>query len=180
MSWDDDYEEGDTGDDPVAVEPPVAIQLPEKAEVTVTVYAAQMQTEILRQVAAQVTALFKAEVSKAVTATVAKLVEDISREQIADAIRAILAEGWNITDEYGGPKGKASLKDRLSKMLNQQDRYSSHGAWAERIMREETEKALRGDIQKEIDAAKAKLTNEVDAVIKAKLSEVMRKALGVG
>lgn len=177
MSYDDDEQELP---DAVELTPPVALPLPEKAELSITVYAAQMQAEIVRQIAAQVKALFAATVKETVTSTVATLVEEISREQIAEAIRGVLADGWAITDEYGGAKGRASLKDRLSKMLNQHDRYSGHGAWAERIMREETDKALRGDIQKEIEASKAKLIAEVDAVIKAKLGDVLRKTLGVG
>lgn len=179
MSY-DDYDEGEADlAEPVAVAPPVVLPLPEKVDVSFSVYTAQMQDQILRQVAAQVSKLFEAKVAESVETAVSELVETISREQIAEAIRGVLVAGWPTTDEYGGAKGHASLKDRIGKMLNHHDRYSGRGTWADNIVKEETEKALRGDLQKEIDAAKAKLRAEIDNVTRAKLNDALRKALGV-
>jgi ribulose bisphosphate carboxylase small subunit len=180
MSYDDmdeDYEE--------AVEsqpetPAVPLPLPEQVEVKFAVYTRQMQDAILSNVAVQVEKLFHAKVEDSIESAVAALVEQISREHIETAVRASIAEGWTITNEYGEARGKATLKDRISKILEHRDQYSSRGKWAENIVREETEKALKGELKAELDAARAQFRAEVDRVLQAKLAEALRLSLGLG
>ena len=175
----DDYEEDDMPE-PEPVTPPVVLPLPAEVTVPITVYATQMQDQIMRQVAAQVTKLFEAKVAESVESAVNDLVNQIAREHIEQAVRDVLAEGWTLTNEYGEGRGKASLKDRISTMLNNHDRYSGRGTFAATIVKEETEKALRGELKDEIEKAKAQLRAEVDGVTRAKLNEALRSALGVG
>jgi hypothetical protein len=179
MSYDDDYDDdgGDVAESaPVATDP---VNVPDVA-VAFTVSAKQMEQAIKGQVANQVASAFKAFIDKRVSDTVSELVREIGRDQVDAQVRAILAEGWQKTDDYGQARGgRVSLRERVQEMFHKADRYESRSMF-ERVIKEELDKALKGELGKELEAARAKIRSEVDQITRAKLNESLKAALGLG
>lgn len=118
-------------------------------------------------------------VTDAVGEAVEKLVEKIGRERVGKEIDRVLAEGWVITNEYGEARGSATLKDRISQMLNATDRYSSNGTWLNQRVKEQVNEALHKDLKADIEGARNKFKAEVDAVLTATIREALAKNLGL-
>lgn len=176
MSYDDDYEEEDEA---VVTEPPKIEPRPTDIQVAFTVSADSVEKAILSWVPSLVQKHYTKSVEDTVTSAVHDLVAEIARDEIAAAVKSVLAEGWKRTNEYGEARGVASLKDRISELLNGRDRYGDSAKWVEKVVKEETQAALKGELAKEIEAARVKLRAEVDQVTRAKLNEALRSALGV-
>jgi hypothetical protein len=120
---------------------------------------------------------------------IAELAADMVRDQINDTVSArieaavdvVLAEGWQVTNEYGEPRGpKVDLKARISSLLTTSSRdYNGTGTLIERTAKAAIDAALAKDFREVIDGAKKKLSDEIDAVVGAKLRETLARALGL-
>lgn len=182
--WDDDDLDIEEGDEmtyepdatPVSDEP---LPVPDVA-VSFTVPAKTIEREVLGHIGRQIGQAFESFVKTQVAQTVGQMVREIGREHIDAEIRAILAEGWQRTDDYGQARGgRVSLRDRVQEMFHKTDRYESRSMF-EKVIKEELDKALKGELGKELDAARAKIRAEVDQITRAKLNEALKSALGLG
>lgn len=113
-------------------------------------------------------------VESAVADAVSAAVERIGQKRIAAEIEKTLAEGWQITNEYGESKGtRKTLKDRIGEILNHNDRYGNNRRWLDELVQKRVDETLKTDLKGDIDAAKAKFKSEVDGV----LTNVIKKAV---
>ena len=118
-------------------------------------------------------------VSDAVGQAVDAQVERIGRERVGKEIERVMAEGWAITNEYGEARGTATIKDRISKILNAPDRYSGHGTYIDETVKRQVQETLNKTLKADIDAARNKFKAEVDAVLTATIREALAKNLGL-
>jgi len=114
-------------------------------------------------------------VEKAVTA----LVDRIGRERVNKEVERVMAEGWTTTNEYGEARGTATVKDRISKILNAKDSYSNRGSYIDETVKRQVEETLNKTLKADIDAARNKFKAEVDAVLTATIREALAKNLGL-
>ena len=128
----------------------------------------------------QVEAAIERAVDDAVTDAVTKLVEGVGRERIGKEIERVMAEGWPMTNEYGEAKGTSvTVKDRISKILNERDRYNSNGTFIDQTVKRQVDETLNKTLKADIQAAKDKFKAEVDAVLTATIREALAKNLGL-
>lgn len=113
-------------------------------------------------------------VSAAVADAVAELVSEISHKRIASEVEKVFAEGWQKTDSYGSPSGaRKSLKDRISDILNETDRYNGGRRWLDELIQKHVTEVISKDFKADITAAREKFKAEVDAT----LTGVIKKAI---
>jgi hypothetical protein len=119
-------------------------------------------------------------VADSVSDAVEAIVEKIGRERVGKEIDRVLAEGWPVTNEYGEAKGtNLTLKDRIGKILNMQDRYGSSQRWLDERVKAQVQETLNKDLKADIQAARDKFKTEVDAVLTATIREALAKNLGL-
>lgn len=118
-------------------------------------------------------------VSDAVGGAVTALVEKIGQARIGKEIERVMAEGWPRTNSYGERTGTATIKDRISEILNQQDRYSGNGRYIDETVKRQVQETLNKTLKADIDAARNKFKAEVDAVLTATIREALAKNLGL-
>lgn len=119
-------------------------------------------------------------VSDAVGEAVSALVDRIGQERVGKEIQRVMAEGWPMTTEYGEARGpNVTIKDRISKILNAQDRYSQRGAYIDETVKRMVEETLKTTLKADIEAARNKFRAEVDAVLTATIREALAKNLGL-
>jgi histone H3/H4 len=145
------------------------------------------EEQVVTAVAEMVRDQMSGRIDEAVRGAIKGALEEQVRALVNDAIRPVLAtvldEGWQPTDQWGEPKGpKVTLRDRIGKavsaFLDVRDGYDRQTA-AEKVIKEEIEKAVRGDAGKELKRASEALRAQVDAVLQAKLRESLSSALGL-
>src|SRR3990167_1377571 len=134
-----------------------------------------IRTAIDREVEKAIEAAVADAVGEAVTA----LVDRIGQERIGREIERVMAEGWSRTNGYGERTGTATIKDRISELLNAQDRYSSNGRYIDETVKRMVQETLTKTLKADIDAARNKFKAEVDAVLTATIREALAKNLGL-
>lgn len=118
-------------------------------------------------------------VSDAVGQAVATLVEKIGRERVGKEIERVMVEGWTMTNSYGEAHGTATIKDRISKILNGKDSYSGRDSYIDETIKRQVQETLTKTLKADIDAARNKFKAEVDAVLTATIREALAKNLGL-
>lgn len=106
--------------------------------------------------------------------------DDTIRARISATVDAVIADGWQQTNSYGEPSGKRiTLKERVSDLLlKAQDRYDRSN-WLDKQIKAAAEGVLTKEFKAEIDAAKAKVRAELDAVLTGKVTEALKSAIGL-
>lgn len=107
-------------------------------------------------------------------------IDDTIKARIATAVDDVLAEGWQATNSYGEPAGpRISLKGRISAlMIDTRDSYSRENAIDKKV-KATVEAALDNEFKAEVNAAKAKVRGELDAVLTGKVTEALKSAMGL-
>lgn len=118
-------------------------------------------------------------VADAVGDAVTKLVDRIGQERVGKEIERVMVEGWARTNGYGERTGTATIKDRISEILNQQDCYSGNGRYIDETVKRQVNETLTKTLKADIDAARNKFKAEVDAVLTATIREALAKNLGL-
>lgn len=135
---------------------------------------------IRQAIQAEVSKAVEQAVSDAVGEAVSALVERIGQERVGKEIQRVMAEGWPVTNEYGEARGSSvTVKDRISKLLNSQDRYSGRGTYIDETVKRMVNETLDKTLKADIDAARNKFKAEVDAVLTATIREALAKNLGL-
>jgi len=126
-------------------------------------------------------------IDAAVKSRVAKLalagVEAAIRDGVANEVRAVIASGWPTTNSYGEPTGKVTtLKERIVAVLT--ERGSGYGSKNESLVEKLVREAVAGELGKalkaEMERAQAEIRASVDGLVKERLAETLRAALGLG
>jgi hypothetical protein len=120
----------------------------------------------------------------AIKGALEKRARELVDEKIRETLAAVLEEGWQATDEWGGPKGpKVTLRQRISKVvtsfLSEPDRYDRETP-AQKLIKEAIAAELKGKVGEELERARVALREQVDTVLQAKLRESLSSALGLG
>jgi len=123
-------------------------------------------------------------VRKRVAEQVDKLVQEIGREQISDAVRSALADGWQETSHYGEPTGKRiTLRERLNEAFTKKYRPDygdrTESTTVEHAVRAAVAKALETEFAAELVQAKSAFRAQVDELLKGKLVASLKEALGL-
>jgi flagellar biosynthesis/type III secretory pathway protein FliH len=127
-------------------------------------------------------------IDEAITAAVAKKVsevaEDVIEQRVTAAIDDALACGFPEFDRYSGKiKRRTSLRELIDELLTL--KVSEYGSrdLKNTLIVQAVERAVRAVIDKELEAevakARAAVKSQVDDVIKAKLGETLKSALGL-
>lgn len=122
--------------------------------------------EAIAQVVAQKT-------QEAIDSTTADLV----RVAVEEAIR----EGWfGPSDSWNRNPEKKTLRDRVDALLNSKKDNYNDKSLLRVITEEQTAKAIAAQIEPQAKRAAEEFKAQIDNVLKAKIAETMRQALGLG
>ena len=122
------------------------------------------------------------EVKKLVKATVEREVQAhvdrFSETAIREAVEAVLAEGWQKTDQWGEARGqRMSLKERIGEWLSGKSDSYARETRVEKIVAATVEATLKGELQGQVESAKILFRKQLDAVLTGKFAEAMKAAL---
>ena len=110
---------------------------------------------------------------------VSKIVREMATEVINKAIAECIIEGWQETNSYGERTGKVlSLKDRVSKLVTEFDRYRSEG-FIQSLIRESVTRLFNEEFEAEIAKAKADLRQKLNVAVTDKFAAVVKSAFGI-
>src|SRR5687768_11012019 len=127
------------------------------------------------------------EIRRQVEAGIAKLTtrafEEAVQRQVGERIQAILDAGWKQTNHYGEPTGTTvTVRELILEKLNTPvgDRYNGGTKpLVKHLVDEAVNQALRQQLGKELARAQEEIRAAVDGLIKEKLAETLRSALGL-
>lgn len=113
------------------------------------------------------------------------IADEIAEYRIGEEVERYITEGWARVSRWGDRTGEVqTLKTMIPKMLEEQvggdyhhrERKRRVDAIAEKILTE----AFSGALKEELARAQKAFRAQVDELLKAKLTESLRKALGLG
>lgn len=105
--------------------------------------------------------------------------DDVIKARIDAAVDAVLAAGWQETNRYGEAAGvKLDLKARIGQQITGKDSYS-HKSRIDELVEKTVRDVTHGEFNKEIEAAKAKVRQQLDAVLSGKVAEALKQAMGL-
>ena len=134
------------------------------------------ESAVERLVSQKIDAAIEASVSEAV----GEAVERIGQKRIAAEIEKVLADGWQMVNEYGESKGtRKTLKDRIGEILNHTDRYGNGKRWLDGLVKERVNESLNSNFKGDIDAAREKFKTEVDSVLTGVIKKAISEHFGI-
>lgn len=145
----------------------------------------EVPVNMAERVAAEVVAHFKSNMQEQIRREIVRIVDaeatKIAQDQIAPIVAEVLRDGWVKTDEYGVARSqeRVTLQSRISDMLSRKDQYSSNQRWWEKLIVERVDLLFREEMSGEIDAAKKKIREMLDARVVAAFGEIVRTTFGV-
>lgn len=161
---------------------PEPVEVPKTAIVLKVVgwEAERVEAMVAEKIEEWVTQELRAQLGTKIEAAVEQATQSLVRDRLAVEIERVLAEGWQPTGEYGEAKGpKKTLKDRISDLLNHQDRYSSNRRWLDELIADHVRKVLSGPFAGEVEGAKASFRKQVDELLAGHIANGLRTAFGL-
>lgn len=155
---------------------------PEQTAVVVRVTgfsADRVERMVAEQLVEQMREAVREHAQRAVEEALAEQLGTLAKERLAAEIDRVFAEGWTKTGQYGEKVGTATLKDRISDLLNHHDRYNSNRRWLDELVAESVKAHLGGDFKNEIERAQASFRKQVDELLAGKIAEGLRNAFGL-
>ncbi len=124
----------------------------------------------------------KAKIDEVARELVRQHFDDVIRDRIASAVDAVLTEGWYENDGYGGRRGeRIDLKARINAALTAPRGDSYHRQPS--LLQERLDAAAKSMLDKEFgkiaEDAKAKLRQQLDGAVLAKVAETIKTAIGL-
>lgn len=110
--------------------------------------------------------------------------DEAIKARIAAAVDDVIAEGWQMTNEYGEARGpKVDLKSRVTDLMLKatRDPYRSEPAMnaIDRQVKAVVETYVAKELTGELDKARKQLREQLDAVVSARFTDTLKKALGL-
>jgi hypothetical protein len=103
--------------------------------------------------------------------------------EIGERVTSILEDGWPVTSSYGEHTGKTvTVRELILKKLDTPvgDSYDrTRKSLVAHLVAQAVEGALGKELKAELERAKAEIRAAVDGLIKEKLTETLRAALGI-
>jgi hypothetical protein len=117
-----------------------------------------------------------------------EMVVSIAQERIRAEVDAVLSEGWQPMSQWGEPQGtRITLRARVAETLTRKGRFGRNDGyntpettWVEHVGKELLDAWVRAELSKELESAKVRFREQVDAVLQSKLVDVLRTSLGLG
>jgi hypothetical protein len=150
---------------------PVQFVMPDWIVESVVKHAAKLALSGMRDEA-------KRAVKDAVDGAVAEAANEYVREKVTPLIDATIKEGWQATDSYGRPTKRVTVESIVIEQLTQSDSYD-RTTWIHAQVKKHLATMIDAAMKSEVDAARAELRKQLDAVLKAKISETIRDAVGL-
>jgi macrodomain Ter protein organizer (MatP/YcbG family) len=120
------------------------------------------------------------ELKKRIEKEVNKAVDEAIKSRVKEDINAVLDEGWQLTNQYGEPVGeRQSLRDRVRRIFEAKESSYDRQNKVEKWIQEAVNYKLGTVLNEEITAARKRLAEAFDEVIRAKFGEELRKLLGL-
>lgn len=122
-------------------------------------------------------------VMKLVREEAGKAISAVIETSVTATIEKMLADGWTVTDEYGGASKRVTVVDIAVRHLTTKRNYSGPTRLDE-LVSETIEKAVKASFEKDgmfaavMADAKAKLVDSINTRLVADLRRVMTEALG--
>jgi macrodomain Ter protein organizer (MatP/YcbG family) len=136
---------------------------------------------IVREVERRANYTITEEVKDRIEKATSAAVKQITEERLKSEINALLDEGWQLTNQYGEPKGeKQSLRQRVKGIFEgKSNGYGNSPTFVEKWIQEAVNYKLQSVLTEEINAARKRLSEAFDEVIRAKFGEELRRLLGL-
>lgn len=157
--------------------------MPEKLEVDIRGLGGALLSMVGDQVAEQVNRVLNGEANllrKVVAAEVQRIVSGELEARVRGEVEDVLRNGWKKTDDWGRELKSVTIRDMAIDYVNGKDGSYDRDMRLSKIMKETLEQAIRGELGKEIAAAKEAFKQMLDESLRAKLAEALRVALGLG
>jgi len=112
---------------------------------------------------------------------VGKIMCEKTREIIDAEIRRVVRDGWQETDQFGRAKPKMVCAAELIRqtLVENVGGYQKEEKRIDRVVREAVDAAIKSGLDEEMVAARKRFADAIDAVLKAKVADTLRKALGL-
>ena len=118
-------------------------------------------------------------VSERIDCAVQAAITGVGEAIIREAITSAIADGWSKTNQYGEPTGQSiTLKQRISDMLESRS-YCDRERHIDKVVKDEVEKVLRGELGAEITEVRKKARAMLDGALNEKLAAALREGLGL-
>lgn len=145
----------------------------------VTLSEHELTERIVRTVADRLTKRFESVQRERIERIVDERVKAAAERELDEAVRRVIENGWTEQDRWGERGKKVTLEQRVNAVLAEQvDNYPRQSRY-ERLMKEAVEKAFREHLEPLVDEAKEKFHAAVDATMTARLSDELKRALGL-
>jgi len=129
--------------------------------------------EVEDRVINQLSCDLKASMESKIDKKLAPLLKELMDSTIQEYVKKGIEDGIQLYNEYGDPRGeKVTFEKMILQYWSFADHYSKESR-LKKIIKEEIDRALRGDIQKELN----KIHSQVKQIIDNKLVETIKNAL---
>lgn len=123
-------------------------------------------------------------VEEEIRAVVEGRVEELVGAEIQKVLDKVLADGWQPTDRWGAATGErvdlhTRVSQRVTQYLDTKVEYERKTV-VEKLVDDAVAAELKGETGKALQEARAKIREQVDAVLQAKLRSTLAEALGIG
>lgn len=109
--------------------------------------------------------------------------DEAIKARIVETVDKVLAEGWQVTNQYGEARGpKVDLKARITELLTKpaNDGFGGKAVTEiERQVKKAVDEGLAKELGKEVEAAKKSLRAQLDSAVNGKLAEAVKAAMGI-
>ena len=172
----DDYDvDGPEGEsEPASTMAPV-MKLRAEGEVSVAYLVERATADVLRFVDKQI----EKKVDEKLEAAVDAAFSEAIKARVQRAVDEVLEKGFPKIDEYGRNTGTKPLAERVAEELGRRGTYDRRDRFAEMVS-ERFGRLLDKALAPHVERAEEEFKGQVDAVIKAKLAETLKTALGLG
>lgn len=148
--------------------------------ITVTGYEAErMADAVVARLNEELEGLVRRRFDERVEKQIDDLVAAVGADRIEAAVETALAEGWTRTNTYGENVGKRiGLKERIAEILTNKTGYEGK-TYVDLVVAKTVAEVLRGELSKEIDAARDNLRKALNDAVKEKLATAVKGAFGI-
>jgi len=148
--------------------------------ITVTGWEAnQMAEQVAGKLYEELERLVRRRFDEQVDKQIDDLVAVVGADRIEAAVEKALAEGWPRTNTYGENVGeRIGLKERIAEILFKPTGYDRK-TYVDEVCAKTVEAVMRGELGKEIEAARDSLRKALNDAVKEKLATAVKGAFGI-
>lgn len=151
-----------------------------KFSLTVTLGEHKLKEQIVRTVSDRLVDRFEKIHRERIERAVDRRAQETVAKEVDDAVRRVIAEGWEELDRWGGRGKRVSLAERVAGLLREKvDNYGNNRSRYESLMRDAVEEAFKRELAPMLEQAKAEFKAALDDGIRQRLADALKGALGL-